>query len=117
MPPLTAEQKKTLRVVILVTSIATLCVLTLVGIAFYAFNNSDAVFTAKRAIERNEKVLEEVGDVEGFGWIVTGNISLSNDVGEANLWLKAKGEKKSQWVHAQLRRQDRRWHVDRIGFD
>jgi hypothetical protein len=67
----------------------------IVGIALYSVGNSEAASTAKDFLRNNERLKQDIGTVTDFGSFITGNISINNGNGGANLNLKVIGEKKT----------------------
>lgn len=74
-----------------------------VGIAFFTFTflfagsamkNSDAYKVAVMEIEQNEEILAETGGITGYGMMPTGNVSISNGNGQAQLEIKVLGNEK-----------------------
>jgi FlaG/FlaF family flagellin (archaellin) len=93
-----------------------LIVVLLAGaIAFFVFrtiSNSEAADTARTYLRHNEKLKQEIGEVKDFGWLVTGNINISNGDGVATLYLKAIGEKGEANTRVELGyRNNREWRV------
>lgn len=67
----------------------------IVFVAFSTIGKSEAAATAKTFLQKNERLKSDIGDVQDFGFWVTGNINSTNADGEATLNLKAIGAKKS----------------------
>ena len=63
--------------------------------ALYSFGTSDAAVTAKDFLRSNQQLKQEIGNVEGFGTFVSGNISISNGNGTATVGLKVIGQKQT----------------------
>src|SRR5689334_18449261 len=71
-------------------------VLLVGGITYFVFrtiNESPAAETARTYLRNNDRLKQEIGEVKDFGWLVTGNINVTNGDGVATLYLKAIGEK------------------------
>ena len=85
------------------------------GIVFFVFRtigNSEAADTARTYLRNNEKLKQDIGEVKDFGWLVSGNINLSNGDGVATLYLKAIGEKGDAQTRVDLAyRANRAWRV------
>jgi hypothetical protein len=85
------------------------------GIVFFVFRtigNSEAADAARTYLKNNEKLKQEIGEVKDFGWLVSGNINLSNGDGVATLYLTAKGEKGDADTRVDLQfRGNRAWRV------
>lgn len=75
----------------------------MVAVFFYSFGQSDAATTAKEFLRRNDRLARDIGDVRDFGWFVTGSIRTNDGAGDANLNLKAIGERGSVNASVMLR--------------
>jgi len=67
----------------------------IVGFALYQVGNSEAAARAKDFLRSSEKLKAEIGTVQDFGRIITGNVSLNNGNGDATLHLKVIGDRKT----------------------
>lgn len=74
-----------------------------VGVIFFVFvflfvgsamKNSEAYKVAIREIEKNEQIITETGGIKGYGMMPTGNVSISNGRGQAQLEIKVLGNSK-----------------------
>jgi thioredoxin len=65
------------------------------GIGFYTIAHSEAAQTAKDFLRRNEKLKADVGEVQDFGWLVSGQIGVHNTDGQAALGLKVIGARRT----------------------
>src|SRR4051812_45268880 len=85
------------------------------GIVFFVFRTigtSEAADTARTYLRNNEALKQEIGEVKDFGWLVTGNINVTNGDGVATLYLKAIGEKGEANTRVDLGyRNNREWRV------
>jgi ABC-type lipoprotein release transport system permease subunit len=85
------------------------------GITYFVFRtitNSPAADTARTYLRNNEMLKQEIGEVKDFGWLVTGNINISNGDGVATLYMKAIGEKGEANTRVDLGyRSNREWRV------
>jgi glutamate/tyrosine decarboxylase-like PLP-dependent enzyme len=85
------------------------------GIVFFVFRTigtSEAAETARTYLRNNEALKQEIGEVKDFGWLVTGNINVTNGDGVATLYLKAIGEKGEANTRVDLGyRNNRDWRV------
>ena len=85
------------------------------GIAFFVFrtiSHSEAADTARTYLRNNQQLKQEIGEVKDFGWLVTGNINITNGDGVATLYLKAIGEKGEANTRVDLGyRNNRDWRV------
>lgn len=91
--------KKILLIIGGVVAVLGLVVVLFVGgilwVAFSTIGKSEAAQTAKTFLRQNEKLKSDIGDVQDFGFWVTGNINSHNTDGEATLNLKAIGARKT----------------------
>jgi thioredoxin 1 len=67
----------------------------IVWVAFSTIGKSEAAQTAKTFLRQNEKLKSDIGEVQDFGFWVTGNINTNNSKGEATLNLKVVGANKT----------------------
>src|SRR6185436_1888212 len=67
----------------------------IIGLAIYSVGNSEAATTAKDFLRHNEKLKQDIGEVKGFGKLITGNVNVENGNGVASLQLSVEGEKKT----------------------
>ena len=85
------------------------------GIVFFVFRTigtSEAAETARTYLRNNAALKQEIGEVKDFGWLVTGNINVTNGDGVATLYLKAIGEKGEANTRVDLGyRNNREWRV------
>jgi hypothetical protein len=91
------------------------------GILFFVFrtiNTSEAADTARAYLRNNEKLKQDIGEVKDFGWLVTGNINITNGDGVATLYLKAIGEKGNADTRVDLQyRASREWRVTGASYN
>ncbi len=99
-------------VVIVLALIVVLFVGGILGMVFYGISNSDAALVAKDFLSSNERLKQDIGEVKGFGKIVTGNINMNNGDGTAELSIKVIGERKQ--VNAAVELAFRRGHQWRV---
>ena len=99
-------------VVIALALIVVLFVGAILGMVFYGISNSDAAHVAKDFLSSSEKLKQDIGEVKGFGRIVTGNVNMSNGDGTAELNIKVIGERKE--VNAAVELLFRRGHQWRV---
>ncbi len=104
--------------------VVVLCVIVALfvgAIAFFAFHTiskSEAADTARNYLRTNEILKQDIGEVKDFGSIITGSINVSNGDGEASLYLKAIGEKRSANVRVDLAyRSNRSWRVTGASYE
>jgi hypothetical protein len=61
---------------------------------------------------------QDIGEVKDFGWLVTGNINVSNGDGVATLYIKVIGEKRNVNARVDLCfRSNRNWRVTDASYD
>ena len=84
-----------LGIVVAVGLLMVLIVGGIVGFALYQFGNSDAAVTAKEFLRKSERLKQDIGNVKDFGSLVSGNVSVQNAEGYANLSLKVIGERRT----------------------
>jgi uncharacterized RDD family membrane protein YckC len=91
-----------------------------IGIVFFIFfivfigsmmKNSDAYKTAITEIEKSEEIRIQTGGIKGYGIMPTGNISVSNDEGQAQLEIKVLGNKNDMHVNVYLEKENGQWKV------
>lgn len=84
----------------------------IVGLAFYSIGKSEAAVTAKTFLKNNEKLKQDIGNVNDFGTFITGSINTKNADGEATLSIKVIGEKRTINATVNLMyRSNRAWRV------
>ena len=82
------------------------------GTVFYTISHSEAARTARDFLRRNEKLRSDLGDVQDFGWLVSGSINVQNTDGDATLRLKVIGTKRTAPANVRLAYRDGRdWRV------
>jgi hypothetical protein len=84
----------------------------IVGLAFYTIGHSEAAVTARNFLKQNEKLKQDIGEVQDFGSFVTGNLNTQNADGNATLYLKVIGARRT--VNASvsmISTQGRAWRV------
>ncbi|PZO34887.1 MAG: RDD family protein [Flavobacteriaceae bacterium] len=91
-----------------------------VGIVFFIFfivfigsmmKNSDAYKTAITEIEKSEEIRIQTGGIKGYGIMPTGNISVSNNEGQAQLEIKVLGNTNDMHVNVYLEKENGQWKV------
>jgi|SRR5918912_2272073 hypothetical protein len=109
----------TKKLVILIVSIAggivllvALFVGAILGIVFYSLSNSEAAETSRNYLRHNERLKRDIGEVKEFGSIVSGSINVQNMDGNATLYLKVVGERRTVNARVVLvYRNGRDWRV------
>jgi hypothetical protein len=107
------------KLAIIIVSICTVLALivvlfagAIIGGVFYAVNNSEATTVAKNFLRSNEKLKQDIGEVRDFGYFVTGSIKSRNNDGNASLYLKVIGERRTVNAEVYLMyKQGRQWRV------
>jgi hypothetical protein len=82
-------------VVVVLALLAGVFVGGIVGVVLYQVGNSEAAAKAKDFLRNSDKLKDDIGEVKDFGSIVTGNVNVANNNGEATLHLKVIGERKT----------------------
>ena len=91
-------------------------ILALIGVGFTFFvfvflfagsamKNSDAYKVATKEIEQNKEIINETGGIKGYGMMPTGNVSISNGQGQAQLEIKVLGNTKDLNVSVYLEKE------------
>src|SRR5205823_10770494 len=119
------QSSGTRKVILAITGIVSVLVLIVAlfigGIAFFVFRtigHSEAADTARAYLRNNEKLTQDIGEVNDFGSFVTGNINVSNGDGVATLYLKVYGAKKTVNARVDLAyRNNRNWRVTDASYD
>jgi hypothetical protein len=104
-------------IVIVLGLIVVLFVGGIVGIVFYGIGNSDAANVAKEFLRNNERLKQDIGEFKDFGKFVTGNVSINNGDGTAELNLKVVGERKEVNANVELVfRSGHQWRVTAASY-
>jgi hypothetical protein len=82
-------------VVLVLGLLAAVFVGGIVGFAFYSIGNSQAAAKARDFLRNNEKLKTDIGEVKDFGSIVSGNVRVVDNSGEAIVNLKVIGERQT----------------------
>jgi len=78
----------------------------------YQANNSDAATVARNFLKNNDRLKQDIGEVEGFGWFIKPNIQVQNGNGTATLNLSVIGARKKVNATVDLiYRSGREWRV------
>jgi hypothetical protein len=116
-----STKKIVLIVVGIISVLALLGVLFVVGIGWFVFStigNSEAAETARTYLRTNEELKRNIGEVKDFGSFVTGSINTQNQNGEATLNLKVYGERKTVNATVSLAyRSNQNWRVTEAFYD
>jgi len=111
-------------VIVIVSIVAALVLLVaifvgaIVGLTFYSIGKSEAAATAKTFLKSNEKLKQEIGEVKDFGSFITGSVNTHNSDGEATLYLKVIGERKTVNARVDLMYQSNRaWRVTDASYE
>ena len=67
----------------------------IVGFALYTVGHSDAAVTAKDFLRNNQRLKDDIGQVQDFGTLVSGSVNVHNSNGDASIGLKVIGERRS----------------------
>ncbi len=114
--------KKIILIIVGIVAVLGLVVALFVGgITFFVFRtigHSEAADSARAFLRSNEKLKRDIGEVNDFGSIVTGNINTRNGDGVATLYLKVYGAKKTVNARVDLSyRNNRAWRVTDASYE
>jgi len=114
--------KKIILIIAGILAVLGLIVALFVGsIAWFTFHTiakSEAAETARTFLRNNEILKQDIGEVKDFGSFVTGNINVQNTDGEATLYLKVYGERRTVNARVDLSyRNNRSWRVTGASYD
>ena len=114
--------KRIIAIILGVVAVLGLIVALFVGaifwFVFHTIGSSEAADTARTYLRTNEKLKQDVGEVKDFGWLITGNINVSNGDGVATLYIKVIGEKRNVNARVDLSyRSNRNWRVTEASYD
>ena len=92
----------------------TLVLLALIFIAkgFYTFKSSQVYQFSKEYVKTNKDVIERIGTVKGFGFMVGGEMNAQ----KAHLSFKVKGEFTNTGVILDLHKEQSDWLVDSLYY-
>lgn len=82
-------------VVVVLALLAAVFVGGIVGVVLYQVGNSEAAAQAKDFLRTSDKLTDDIGEVKDFGTIITGNVNVANNNGQATLHLKVIGERQT----------------------
>src|SRR5688572_13401474 len=68
----------------------------------FKIKNSEAYFESKEFIENSEIIEQELGQIEGYGFLVSGTVKESRDSGSASLSYKITGGLENADIHINL---------------
>ena len=89
----------------------------IIGVVFYGIGNSEAANVSKDFLRSNERLRQDIGEVKDFGKFVTGNVSINNGYGSAELNLKVVGERKTVNASVELIfRSGHQWRVTAASY-
>ena len=92
-------------------------VAVIMGVVFYGISNSDAANVAKDFLRTSERLKQDIGEVKDFGSFPTGNVSVNNGYGSAELNLKVIGERRTVNASVELIfRSGHQWRVTAASY-
>jgi hypothetical protein len=113
--------KKNIVIILSILGVLALLVVLFVGailgIVFYSISQSEAARTAKSFLQSNERLKQDIGEVKEFGSIITGSVKSHSDSGDATLYIKVIGERRT--VNATvvlIYRSGRNWRVTEANY-
>lgn len=93
---------KTLPIILTLTSVIGIFFVSIFFFISTFMKDSEAYKTAIKGIEQNEEIRIETGEITGYGFMPTGNISTVNGKGEAQLQITILGKKNDIVVEVYL---------------
>jgi hypothetical protein len=85
------------------------------GIVLFVFHqvgSSEAATVARNFLKNNDRLKQDIGEVQDFGWFITGNVQVQNSNGTATLNLSVIGARKKVNATVDLiYRSGREWRV------
>ena len=89
----------------------------ILGVVFYSISHSEAAQTAKSFLQSNEKLKQDIGEVRDFGSFITGSVKSNNNNGDATLYIKVIGERRTVNATVLLMyRAGRNWRVTEANY-
>jgi len=82
-------------VVAVLALLAAIFVGGIIGLGLYQMGNSEAAARAKDFLRKNERLKDDIGEVQDFGGIITANVRIDNNNGETTLKLKVIGARQT----------------------
>jgi len=82
-------------VLVVLTVLLLAFILAIVGFGLYTVKNSESAEKAQDYLRKNEKLRQDIGEVQKFGNIVTAAINVRDGNSEVTLKLKVFGERKT----------------------
>jgi len=82
-------------VVVVLALLAAIFVGGIIGFGLYQMGNSEAAARAKDFLRKNERLKDDIGEVQDFGSIITANVRIDNNNGETTLKLKVIGARQT----------------------
>ena len=115
--------KKPKLAIIIIAGVLTLAIATVIFVGSLLWGissiirNHPSYQTALSYIETNPQIIAQVGEIESFGFLPTGNISTSGGRGQAEFTIRVVGSDDTIRVHIQLTREPLRdWEVISIYY-
>ena len=97
-----SNKTKILPIILTLTSVIAVFFFSIFFFISTFMKNSEAYKTAIKEIEQNKEILIEIGEIKGYGFMPTGNISTENGKGEAQLQITVLGKKNDIVVEVYL---------------
>lgn len=83
-----------------------------------ALKNNEAYKTAITFIKSNEEIVDETGGIEGYGFVPSGSVQISNGYGESIYSIEVKGKDKDIYVEIYLTKKPRQeWIVEEVYYE
>jgi len=103
-------------IVLVLGAIVVIAVAGIVGSVFYGISNSEAASTSREFLRNSEHLKQDIGEVQDFGRLVTGNIHFNNGIGNAELSLKVYGARKTVNATVELIYGGGKWRVTAASY-
>ncbi|MDV2582374.1 RDD family protein [Alkalibacillus haloalkaliphilus] len=112
------RKMSTWKTVVVVVLMIAMAITLLFSTVIFMITNSEAYDTAITYIEENEDVMRETGGIEGYGFVPTGSIEITNGYGESLIYIDVEGEDKDLDVAVYLtKKPDEEWVVEEFSYE
>ena len=109
------NRKSFLKLIIIIVILVLLFISVIFFTIVTVMKNSSAYKEALYQIQNNEKVIEQTGKIEGFGYFPNGSIATENGLGFAKLVIKVNGSKRDIHALVELHREpEEEWKVENL---
>jgi hypothetical protein len=94
--------------------LAVLFIGVIVGAVFGAMRSSDPYRFAMQTASHDPRVLSKLGSPVKAGWLITGNINIRNDSGDADLSIPVQGPIHNGTIHVVARKSEGEWTYQQL---